>query len=89
MLYIKTKSTRRKCQGTYDMMTEEPTKMSNKFSEKFVTMRGKPVTDETSRKPVTGETSRKPVTGDNVTEDKIGKPVTTTHDPAGPDQTWG
>ena len=42
------------------MMTEEPTKMSNKFSEKFVTMRRKPVTDETSRKPVTD---------DNVTED--------------------
>ena len=43
------------------------------------------MTDETSRKPVTGETSRKPVTGDNVTENTIGKPVTTTHDPAGPD----
>ena len=57
-----------------NMMTEEPTKMSNKFSEKFVTMRRKPVTDETSRKPVTGETSRKPVTGDNVTENTIGKP---------------
>ena len=28
---------------------------------------------------------RKPVTGDNVTEDTIGKPVTTTHDPAGLD----
>ena len=68
-----------------NMMTEEPTKMSNKFSEKFVTMRRKPVTDETSRKPVTGETSRKPVTGDNVTENTIRKPVTTTHDPAGPD----
>ena len=67
------------------MMTEEPTKMSNKFSEKFVTMRRKPVTDETSRKPVTGETSRKPVTGDNVTKNTIRKPVTTTHDPAGPD----
>ena len=86
-----------------NMVTEEPTKMSYKFSEKFVTMRRKPVTDETSRKPVTdetlrkpvtdetsrkpltGETSRKPVTGDNVSEDTIGKPVTTTHDPAGPD----
>ena len=68
-----------------NMMTEEPTKMSNKFSEKFVTMRRKPVTDETSRKPVTGETSRKPVTGDNVTENTIRKPVTTTQDPAGPD----
>ena len=43
------------------------------------------MTDETSRKPVTGETSRKPVTGDNVTDDTIGKPVTTTYDPAGPD----
>ena len=34
-------------------MTEEPTKMSNKFSEKFVRMRRKPVryvTDETLRK---------------------------------------
>ena len=57
-------------------MTEEPTKMSNKFSEKFVTMRRKPVMDETSRKPVTD---------DNVKGDTIGKPLTTTHDPAGPD----
>ena len=30
-------------------------------------------------------TSRKSVTGDNVTENTIEKPVTTTHDPAGPD----
>ena len=59
-----------------NIMTEEPTKMSSKFSEKFVRM---------GRKPVMDETSRKPVTDDNVTEDMIGKPVTTTHDPAGPD----
>ena len=59
-----------------NIMTEEPTKMSNKFSEKFVTMRRKPVMDETSRKPVTDY---------NVTDDTIAKPVTTTHDPAGPD----
>ena len=63
-----------------NMTTEEPTKMSNKFIEKFVTMRRKPVTDETSRKPVPDETSRKPVTGETSI-----KPVTTTHDPAGPD----
>ena len=58
------------------MVTEEPTKMSNKFSEKFVKMQRKSVTDEASRKHVTG---------DNVTKDTIGKTVTTTHDPAGPD----
>ena len=51
-------------------------KMSNKFSEKFVTMQRKPVTDETSREPVTDK---------NVTEDTMGKPVTTTYNPAAPD----
>ena len=33
---------------------------------------------------MTDETSKKPVTDDNATEDTIGKPVTTTSDPAGP-----
>ena len=54
-----------------NMITEEPTKMSNKFSEKFVTMQRKLVTDETCRKPMTDVTLRKTVTGDNVTEDTI------------------
>ena len=42
------------------------------------------------RSQVTDETSRKPVTDKNVTEDTIGKPVTITRDPAGPDwlQIW-